>query len=118
MVTTEQIKNGFKRYLDNEIIAKMQISPNSLKRGLIITGVNLWADHNINSMLANPETASSLGIVDENGHYDIGKLAEEFKKTMPSTGYKIDINTFGIHLGELSFYGNDIDTLHNYIVNA
>lgn len=118
MVTTEQIKNGFKRYLNDEIIAKLQISPNSIKRGLIVTGINLWADHNVNAMLADPTTASSLGLIDENGHYDIDKLVSEFKKTMPSTGYKLNIDALGIHLGEMAFYGDDIDNLHRYIVNS
>ena len=49
MVTKEQIRNGVKSYVNNEIVARMQISPNSIKRGLIITGINLWLDYNVDN---------------------------------------------------------------------
>jgi hypothetical protein len=118
MVTKEQIRNGVKNYVNNEIVAKMQMSPNSIKRGLIITGINLWIDHNVESMLGAASGAEALGIVDTNGHFDIDKLASEFKKTMPDAGYKIDLAISGFHLGDMTVYGNDIDNLVNYIHNA
>lgn len=118
MVTKEQIRNGVKNYVSNEIVAKMQMSPNSIKRGLIVTGINLWVDHNVESMLGAASGADSLGIVDENGHYDIEKLVHEFKKTMPDAGYKIDINIASFKLGDMTVYGEDIDHLVHYIKNA
>ena len=118
MVTKEQIRNGVKNYVSNEIVAKMQMSPNSIKRGLIVTGINLWVDHNVESMLGAASGADSLGIVDENGHYDIEKLVHEFKKTMPDAGYKIDINIASFKLGDMTVYGADIDHLVNYIKNS
>lgn len=118
MVTREQIRNGVKNYVNNEIVAKMQMSPHSIKRGLIITGINLWVDHNVESMLGAASGAEALGIVDENGHYDIDKLASEFKKTMIDGGYKIDLSVASFHLGDMTVYGEDIDNLVNYIRNA
>jgi hypothetical protein len=118
MVTKEQIRNGVKNYVNNEIVAKMQLSPNSIKRGLIITGINLWVDYNIESMLGAASGASALGIVDENGHFDINKLASEFKKTLPGNGYKIDLNVASFKLGDMTVYGEDIDNLVSYIHNA
>lgn len=118
MVTKDQIKNGVKNYVNKEIVAKMQISPNSIKRGLIITGINLWIDHNVESMLAAASGAEALGIVDSNGHYEIEKLASEFKKTMTNGGYKIDLSVASFHLGDITVYGEDIDLLVNYIHSA
>lgn len=118
MVTKEQIKGGIDAFINNEIIAKMQLSPNSIKRGLIVTGINLWIAHNVNTMLGASSGAASLGIVDENGHYDIDKLAYEFKKTIPSTGYRIDLKLSGFNLGEITIYGADLDQLVQYIASA
>lgn len=118
MVTKDQIRNGVKNYVNNEIVAKMQMSPNAIKRGLIITGINLWVDHNVESMLGAASGAEALGIVDTNGHFDIDKLVHEFKKTMPDAGYKIDLGVAGFHLGDMTVYGTDIDHLVNYIKSA
>lgn len=118
MVTKEQIRNGVKNYVNNEIVSKMQMSPNSIKRGLIVTGINLWIDHNVESMLGAASGAEALGIIDINGHFDVDKLAHEFKKTMPDAGYKIDLGVAGFHLGDMTVYGTDIDHLVNYIKNA
>lgn len=118
MVTKDQIRNGVKNYVNNEIVAKMQLSPNSIKRGLIITGINLWLDYNVESMLGAASGAESLGIVDSNGHFDVDKLASEFKRTIPERGYKIDLAVANFNLGDITLYGEDIDHLVNYIHNA
>lgn len=118
MVTQEQIKGGINAYVNNEIIAKMQISPNSIKRGLIVTGINLWLTHNVNAMLGASSGAASLGIVDENGHYDIDKIVNEFKKTIPERGYNIDLSISGFKLGSITIYGEDIDRLVDYVERA
>ena len=118
MVTHEQIKNGVNNYVNSEIIAKMQLSPNSIKRGLMVTGINLWISHNVETMLSASSGASSLGIVDENGHYDIDKVAKEFKKTIPERGYNIDLGLSGFKFGSITIYGEDIDLLANYIERA
>lgn len=118
MVTKDQIRNGVKSYINREIVDKMQLSPNSIKRGLIITGINLWVDHNIESMLSAASGAESLGIVDDNGHYDIDKLATEFKHTIPERGYKIDLSVASFRLGDITVYGEDVDHLVHYIRNS
>ena len=118
MVTQEQIKSGVNAYVNNEIIAKMQLSPNSIKRGLIVTGINLWIAHNVEAMLGASSGASSLGIVDSNGHYDIRKISQEFKKTIPERGYNIELGLSGFKLGNMTIYGEDIDRLVDYIERA
>lgn len=117
MVTQEQIKGGINAYVNNEIIAKMQISPNSIKRGLIVTGINLWIAHNVEAMLGT-SSGAALGILDDNGHYDIRKIAQEFKKTIPDKGYTIELGISGFKLGNITIYGEDIDRLIDYIERA
>jgi hypothetical protein len=115
MVTREQIKNGVRRYVDSEILAKMQLSPNSIKRGLIVTGINLWINHNVEAMLGASSGAASLGVIDDNGHYDVRLLAEEFKKTIPERGYNIQIGISGFNIGDMTIYGEDVNRLVEYI---
>lgn len=117
MVTQDQIKGGVNAYVNNEIIAKMQLSPNSIKRGLIITGINLWIAHNVEAMLGT-SSGAALGILDDNGHYDIRKIAHEFKKTIPDKGYTIELGISGFKLGNITIYGEDIDRLIDYIERA
>lgn len=117
MVTQDQIKGGVNAYVNNEIIAKMQLSPNSIKRGLIVTGINLWIAHNVNAMLG-ASSGAALGILDDNGHYDIRKIAQEFKKTIPDKGYTIELGISGFRLGNMTIYGEDIDRLIDYIERA
>lgn len=118
MVTKDQVKNGVLRYVDNEIIAKMQLSPNSIKRGLIVTGINLWIGHNVEAMLGASSGAGALGIIDENGHYDVRLLSNEFKKTIPERGYNINVDIAGFKLGDMTIYGEDVDRLVQYIESA
>jgi hypothetical protein len=118
MVTREQITKGVKRYVDSEIVAKMQLSPNSIKRGLIVTGINLWIDYNVESMLGAVSGASALGILDTNGHYDVRKLADEFKKTIPERGYTFNVGIAGFNIGDMTIYGEDVNHLIEYIENA
>jgi hypothetical protein len=118
MVTREQIRNGVKNYVEHEIVNKMQLSPHSIKRGLIVTGINLWVDHNVEAMLGASSGAEALGIVDENGHYNVDKLAAEFKKTISDGGYKVDISVASFKLGDMTIYGSDVDHLVNYINHA
>ncbi len=115
MVTKEQIKNGIRRYVESEIIAKMQLSPNSIKRGLIVTGINLWLNHNVESMLGASSGAEALGVIDENGHYNIRLLADEFKKTIPERGYNFKLGFSGFNIGDMTIYGEDVNRLVEHI---
>lgn len=118
MVTREQITKGVKRYVESEIVAKMQLSPNSIKRGLIVTGINLWIDYNVESMLGAVSGASALGILDTNGHYDVRKLADEFKKTIPERGYTFNVGIASFNIGDMTIYGDDVNRLIEYIENS
>lgn len=118
MVTKEQIHHGVKRFVTDEIVNKLQISPNSIRYGLVVTGINLWVDHNVANMLKDDSGAQSLGVVDENGHYDIVKIAEAFKDTMRDEGYRIELNLSGFALGDLIMHRHDIDALVQYIITA
>lgn len=120
-VTTEQIRNGAMSFIQNEVINKLQVSPNTIQYGLIVAGVKLWTSHNLGVILSNSTLASTLGLIDENGHYDIDRLADEFKNTMTDAGYRIELPALQvIHNGftGMTLYRQDIDNLVGYIKNA
>lgn len=120
-VTTEQIRNGAMGFIQNEVINKLQVSPNTIQYGLIVAGVKLWTSHNLGVILSNSTLASTLGLIDENGHYDIDRLADEFKNTMTDAGYRIELPALQvIHNGftGMTLYRQDIDNLVGYIKNA
>lgn len=120
-VTTEQIRNGAMNFIQHEVINKLQVSPNTIQYGLIVAGVKLWASHNLGVILSNSTLASTLGLIDENGHYDIDRLADEFKKTMTDAGYRIELPALQvIHNGftGMTLYRQDIENLVGYIKNA
>lgn len=120
-VTTEQIRNGAMNFIQHEVINKLQVSPNTIQYGLIVAGVKLWTSHNLGVILSNSTLASTLGLIDENGHYDIDRLAEEFKNTMTDAGYRIELPALQvIHNGftGMTLYRQDIENLVGYIKNA
>lgn len=120
-VTTEQIRNGAMNFIQHEVINKLQVSPNTIQYGLIVAGVKLWTSHNLGVILSNSTLAGTLGLIDENGHYDIDRLADEFKNTMTDAGYRIELPALQvIHNGftGMTLYRQDIDNLVGYIKNA
>ncbi len=120
-VTTEQIRNGAMNFIQHEVINKLQVSPNTIQYGLIVAGVKLWTSHNLGVILSNSTLASTLGLIDENGHYDIDRLADEFKNTMTDAGYRIELPALQvIHNGftGMTLYRQDIENLVGYIKNA
>ena len=120
-VTTEQIRNGAMNFIQNEVINKLQVSPNTIQYGLIVAGIKLWVSHNLGVILSNSTLASTLGLIDENGHYHIDKLAEEFKGTMTDNGYRIELPALKVIHTEfdgMTLYRQDIDNLVRYIMNA
>ena len=118
MVTTEQIRAGTLGFVRDEIINTLQLSPNSIQYGLVTTGINLWVSHTVDSLLADTVSAAAFGLIDTNGHFDIDKLAEEFKRTVPDNGYRIELNALGMRFGTMTLHKADIDSLVSHITNA
>ena len=117
MVTKDQVKRGLSRYVDTEITAKLPIG--TVKKVLVGTAISLFMgniEKNIERLSEHP-LVKTLGIIDENGHYDIDRLAQEVKRNMSDEGMRFDLNILGMHIGEMTFHRSDIDTLHAYIAS-
>lgn len=117
-VTKDQIRAGALNFVQSEVINKLQLSPNLIQYGLVTAGINLWVSHTVDTLLADTNTAQSFGLIDENGHYYIGMLADEFKRTMPDTGYRIELKALGMNFGTMTLHRADVDSLVSYIANA
>lgn len=117
MVTKDQVKRGLSRYVDTEITAKLPVG--TVKKVLVGTAISLFMgniEKNIEHLSAHP-LVKTLGIIDEHGHYDVDRLAEEIKRNMSDEGMKFDIDVLGMHVGEMTFRRSDVDTLRNYIAS-
>lgn len=117
-VTKDQIRIGTLNFVREEIINKLQLSPNSIQYGLVTAGINLWVSHTVDTLLTDSSTAAAFGLLDENNHYYVDKLAEEFKRSMPDTGYRIELKALGMNFGTMTLHKADIDSLVSHISNA
>lgn len=117
-VTKDQIRAGTLNFVQSEVINKLQLSPNLIQYGLVTAGINLWVSHTVDTLLADSNAAQTFGLLDENGHYYIGKLADEFKRTMPDTGYRIELKALGMNFGTMTLHKADVDSLVSHIANA
>ncbi|MBR5880688.1 MAG: hypothetical protein IKZ16_03275, partial [Clostridia bacterium] len=59
-----------------------------------------------------------LGVMDTDGNVNIDALAEALKKNMGDSGEHVEVNAFGVHLGDITLHRADVDTLRSYILNA
>lgn len=115
MVNHDQIKRGLSRYIDSEIIPKLQVG--SVKKVIVGTAAALMLqnlDKSIKSLSEHP-LVGALGIVDESGLIDADKLIEAAKKNVDECGFKISLDILGMHLGDMTFKRSDLDQLRSYI---
>jgi hypothetical protein len=118
MVNITKVKRGLANFADREILAK--IPGGTLKKTAIGTMMGLYIKNAEKALNLNSKNVfiSALGIVDENGDVDVDTLAEEIKKNISENGLRIDIDIFGLHLGDMTLRAADIDMMRTYISNA
>ena len=115
MVNLDQIKRGLSRYIDSEIIPKLQVG--SVKKVIVGTAAALMLqnlDKSLKSLSGHP-LVGALGIVDESGLIDADKLIEAAKKNIDDCGFTVKLDVLGMHLGEMTFKRSDLDQLRSYI---
>jgi hypothetical protein len=120
MVNENQIKKGLCLFLERNILPTFDAS--SPERAIIATlaGLSLANWDGIKKIQNNP-VSQLFGVFDQSGNIDIEKLGEEFKKNIPETGLRFDIE-FNMLFKKISkvlwIQKEDVDTLLNYIMNA
>lgn len=110
MYTAEQVLDGFIKYVDNEVLEKMDLKG----KILLGTGISLMMKNASGILQRVPESewARMIGITDENGMYDVDTVADSLKSTMEKYGkLQLDIPV----VGRLSFLPEDVTLLKQYI---
>lgn len=109
-VSAEQIINGMTQYVDGEVIAKLPTM------GKWVLGASIGvATHKINDIVHNLNDntiVKMMGIVDDDGMYDLDIVADNLKHSAQKYGKMIIEVPL---IGKLSFNDSDIDNLKMYI---
>lgn len=112
MYTSEQVLNGIVKYIDNEVLSKLDT------KGKIFLGTGITIamknSSEVLNRIQNNEIVKSLGIVDENGQFDIELVAENLKENASKYG-KMQFNVPII--GTLTFTPDDVDKIKDYIIS-
>ena len=117
MATVSQIKRGLGNFISSEIMPN--IPGGTLKRVAVGTVLDLFLD-NIENAFGDEESmlVSLLGVKNTDGTIDVHRVAERIKSNMPEEGIKADLKVMGIHLGNMTLYRHDIDSLVRHITSA
>lgn len=115
MVTINQIEAGAVKYIDAEIAPKIPVNvPNGQpKKAVFLAGAAYAIHKNIRQYAAHPMLAQ-LGAVDESGGVDLDGILDAARNAVPDTGLKVSVPI----LGDLTFYGEDLERLAAYIKEA
>lgn len=118
MVTVNQIERGLANWLDQEVVPTLSFNGQygALKRGAVVAAATLAVKKTTTMLtaLATSPAAALIGLSNEGGEIDIEGYAEEFRKQMPASGYKVSIP----YVAEITFTPADVETLLRYINNA
>lgn len=112
--TSVQVQDGVVRYLDKEF---MPMFPETgFQRVLAGTAIAMLLKKYspMLEVLKTDPTMKTLGVVNEEGLYDLATLSECLKGQMPKDGLKMSVPM----LGDLTIKNDDIDKLHEYIKAA
>ena len=105
LYTKEQVMHGIAAYIDNEVISKM---PTAAK-WIIGTGAALVVR---NAENIDTSTMQMLGVVNNDGLWDVDMLAEVMKQNAERFG---NIQLSIPIVGQMTFTSKDIDLLRRYI---
>lgn len=112
MYTSEQVLNGIVKYIDNEVLTKLDT------KGKIFLGTGITIamknSSEVLSRVQNNEIVKTLGIVDENGQFDVELVAEHLKANASKYG-KLQFNVPVV--GTLTFTPEDVDRIKEYIIS-
>lgn len=112
MVSIEQVKQGFARYVDAEFTNKMT----GINRWLVggIAGIAILRAENIYNHLKDMPFIKMLDVVDENGMIDIDIIYNAFLDQARRGEAVIDMPM----VGQTKFNEHDIEMLYRYIIGG
>lgn len=112
MVTYNQVTKGISRFVDEEILSKLQ-GKEKIALG-VGTGIMLRRGENLFNAIKEQPLIKMLEIVDENDNIDIEIIYEELKKQMGDSSESFDIPM----VGRLTLTKDDVDKLYSLIVEG
>lgn len=109
MVRIQSIQNGTLKFIDNELLPKMQ----GWKKWTFGAAASLWLTNlpNVFQKIKENSFVGSLGIIDESGMINIEKLYAEFYKQAERTPVTFDIPV----IGQITLDKTDVEKLYAYI---
>lgn len=120
MVSIGQIERGAARYVDNEIMPN--INQSGLAKIAIGTAAGILvqrAGRLVENYVDNP-MLKALGVVDAEKNVDLDLLLPELRKNIPEEGFKVRIPNplTGADMVAMTFHREDVDRLHQYIMQG
>lgn len=112
MVSIEQVKQGFARYIDAEFTNKMT----GINRWLVggVAGLAILRAENIYNHLKDMSFIQMLDVIDEHGMIDIDIIYQAFLNQAKKGEAVIDLPM----VGETKLNERDIEMLYRYIVGG
>lgn len=112
MVPYNQVVNGITKYIDNEIVPKVE-GLSKLAVGIMLASAVKRGDGIVAQMKAIP-FVKMLGIVDDDNRVDVETIYEELKKQVSRE--PISMALPGV--GKVSFTHEDVDKLYAHIMGG
>ena len=112
MVSIDQVKNGFAKYVDCEIVGKMS----GISRWVVggVTGLAILRAENIYNHLKEMSFVQMLDVIDDDGMIDIDTIYKAFLAQAQKGEAVIDLPM----IGETKFNERDIEMLYRYILGG
>lgn len=109
-VPADKVVNGLIQYVDEQVLNNLPTAG----KWLVGTGVGIATTkvNDVVSMLNDNEIVKLMGIVDEQGMYDVDLIADNMKKAAQRYG---NMSLRVPMVGMLTFTEEDVEALRNYI---
>ena len=112
MIPYSQVANGATKYIDSEIVPKVN-GLSKIAVGVMLAEAVKRGDHIVERMKAMP-LVTMLGIVDEEDRIDVETIYEELKKHLSREPLRVELPMVGV----LTFSHEDVEKLYAHIMGG
>ena len=112
MIPYNQVVNGVTKYIDSEILPKVD-GWSKIAVGIVLAGAVKKGDAVVEQIKTIP-IVKMIGIVDEENRVDIEVIYEELKKQVSVEPLRMELPG----VGKVTFTCEDVDKLYSHIVGG
>lgn len=112
MIPYNQVVNGVTKYIDSEILPKVD-GWSKIAVGIVLAGAVKKGDAVVEQIKTIP-IVKMIGIVDEENRVDIEVIYEELKKQVSVEPLRMELPG----VGKVTFTREDVDKLYSHIVGG